>query len=74
MCPHKGMLAALAMALVLCALRPVLADLLAGLAQTPRRLVALAVLIAAGGLTYGVLALLLLPGLARGVLRRRRGG
>ena len=66
--------AALAMALVLCALRPVLANLLAGLAQTPRRLVSLAVLIAAGGLTYGVLALALLPGLARGVFRRRRRG
>ena len=68
----RMLLAALAMTLALCALRPVLAHLLAGLPQTPRRLIALGVLVAAGALTYGACALALMPDLLRGVLHRRR--
>ena len=67
----RMILASLAMALVLCALRPVLAHLLSGLPQTPRRLVALGALIAAGALTYGACALAFMPDLLRGALRRR---
>ncbi|MGN0854667.1 MAG: murein biosynthesis integral membrane protein MurJ [Kiritimatiellia bacterium] len=63
---------AVVMGLVICALRPPLVAALAVLPQTPARLVALSVLIAAGAVTYALLALLLMPDLLKGILHRRR--
>ena len=68
----KMTVAAAAMVLAIRFLRPPLDVLLAGLPQTPHRLVRLGALIAVGAAVYGALALVLMPELARGALRRVR--
>ena len=68
----KMMVAATAMVLAILALRPPLTALLAPLSETAGRLLSLGTLIFTGALVYGVLALVLMPDLAKGVLRRCR--